>query len=333
MRNSDHRVCNRSGVERRKVVLGAAGLLAAAAGGVPAFRALAERRGLTTRTRAGIALGTTISFTLAGTELRVLEAALGNAFRAVRQVEAAASLFRPDSGLSRLNRDGRLADPDPLLVMLLRFGLDLARATDGAFDPTVQPLWPLWAKAAAKGTRPSDAALAEAVGRVGWQDVTINEEAIGFERPGMGVTLNALVQGFAADQAMAAIAAHGIADAFIDTGEFGARGSHPDGTPWRLGIADPRAPSALAEVVVPFTGFAATSGDYAMSFSPDSSDHHIFDPRTGRSPHGLSSATVTAPTGLLADGLSTAVFVLGEAGGRRLVAQYPDCTMRIIAKA
>ncbi|GJE60256.1 hypothetical protein MPOCJGCO_2367 [Methylobacterium trifolii] len=80
-----------------------------------------------------------------------------------------------------------------------------------------------------------------------------------------------------------------------------------------------------------FSGFAATSGNYAMSFSPDHADHHIFDPRTGRSPKTLSSVTVTAPTGLLADGLSTACMVLGPAAGAELVARHPGCTVRFFA--
>ena len=150
--------------------------------------------------------------------------------------------------------------------------------------------------------------------------------------PGTALTLNALIQGYAADQVMAALRNRGIADAFVDTGEFGARGAHPDGTPWRLGLADPRDPSAIAAVIAPFTGFAATSGDYNMSFSEDRADHHIFDPATGRSPGGLASVTVTAPTGLLADGLSTACMVLGRERGAGLVAAHPGCAVRFTEK-
>lgn len=150
--------------------------------------------------------------------------------------------------------------------------------------------------------------------------------------PGTALTLNALIQGYAADQVMAALRARGIADAFVDTGEFGAAGAHPDGTPWRLGLADPRHPGEVAAVLAPFTGFAATSGDYNMSFSDDRADHHIFDPATGRSPRALSSVTVTAPTGLVADGLSTACMVIGPARGADLVAARPGCAVRFTGK-
>ncbi len=86
-------------------------------------------------------------------------------------------------------------------------------------------------------------------------------------------------------------------------------------------------------MIAPFTGFAATSGDYNMAFSPDFSDHHIFDPATGFSPHGIASVTVTAPSGLVADGLSTACMVLGREKGGALVAKRQGCAVRFTEKS
>ncbi|MEE7476244.1 thiamine biosynthesis protein ApbE [Methylobacterium hispanicum] len=179
--------------------------------------------------------------------------------------------------------------------------------------------------------RPASAALAETLGRVGWRAVARSEAEIRL-RPGSALTLNGLLQGYAADRVMGALGACGIAHAFVDTGEFGARGAHADGAPWRLGLAGPRRGDPLAAVIAPFTGFAATSGDDATAFSADRRDHHIFDPATGTSPPALSAVTVTAPSGLLADALSTAAFVLGEAAGAALVARYPGCEARFTPK-
>ena len=316
---------------RRRVLVGGAGLATAAFGGVAAFRAMAGARGLATRTRTGLAFGTVAALTVAGSDSFALDVALSDGFAAIRSVEDAASLFQATSALNRLNRAGHLDAPPRHLTTLLRFALDLAAQTGGAFDPTVQPLWPVWARAAARGARPDPDALRQAAAQIGWRKVSLMPERIVME-PGTEVTLNALIQGYAADRVMASLHAHGITDAFVDTGEFGASGSHPDGTPWRLGIADPRAPDILAAVIAPFIGFAATSGDYSMSFSPDRVDHHIFDPATGCSPGGVASVTVTAPTGILADGLSTSCMVLGPARGRRLVARHPGCTVRFIDK-
>lgn len=314
---------------RRRAVLGACGLAAA---GIAGFRARATTRGLVARSRAGIAFGTTISLTAAGPDPDALDAALTEGVAAMRAVERDASLFRPDSALARLNRDGRLDAPPPHLAAMLAFALDLADRTGGAFDPTVQPLWPLWSRAAEGGGRPDPDAVRRCLGRIGWRRVGLSPEAVVLER-GTEVTLNAVVQGYAADVVMAALRARGIADAFVDTGEFAAAGTHPDGSPWRLGIADPRRKGEIAAVIAPFTGFAATSGDYNMAFSPDFADHHIFDPATGFSPRGLASVTVTAPTGLMADGLSTACMVLGHERGSALVAAHPGCALRAVEKA
>lgn len=319
----------RARVTRRRAVLGAVGLAGA---GFAGFRARAAAGGLVARSRAGLAFGTTFSLTAAGPDPDALEAALTEGVAAMRAVEHQASLFRPDSALSRLNREGRLEAPPPHLAAMLAFAFDLAEKTVGAFDPTVQPLWPLWSRAAEGGGRPDPAALRHCLARIGWRRVRLSPEAIVLE-PGTEVTLNAVVQGYAADVVMAALHARGIADAFVDTGEFGAVGTHPDGSPWRFGIADPRRRGEVAAVIAPFTGFAATSGDYNMAFSADFTDHHIFDPATGFSPRGLASVTVTAPTGLLADGLSTACMVLGRERGSVFVADHPGCAVRFAEKA
>ncbi|MBE7247748.1 MAG: FAD:protein FMN transferase, partial [Actinomycetospora chiangmaiensis] len=161
---------------RRRILVGAAGLAGAA--GFAAFRASAAARGLALRTRAGLAFGTTVALTAAGPDATVVEAALTDGFAALRAVEQAASLFRPDSALSRLNRDGSLDDPDPHLVVLLRFALTLAAETEGAFDPTVQPLWPVWADAAARGARPAPVALRDVLGRIDWRRVRLEPDRV-----------------------------------------------------------------------------------------------------------------------------------------------------------
>ena len=97
---------------RRRFLLGMAGLAGLAGlGGPAAFRALAAARGLASRTRAGLAFGTTVALTAAGPDPAALDAGLSDGFAALRTVEAAASLFRADSALSRLNRDGWLDAP------------------------------------------------------------------------------------------------------------------------------------------------------------------------------------------------------------------------------
>jgi thiamine biosynthesis lipoprotein len=320
---------------RRKLLIGATGAIASGLGvfgGRAAFDAMAAANGLATRTRAGMAFQTTVALTVAGRDPVALDRAITAGFAGIRAVENASSVYRPDSDLSRLNREGKIVDPDRHLVKLLSYALDLAAASEGHFDPTVQPLWDLWASANAAGGRPDAAALRETLRRVDWRGITLDDHAIAFDRPGMAVTLNSINQGYAADIVMAILRDHGITDAFVDTGEFGAQGRHPDGRGWRLGVAAPRATETLAFTLDPFRRFAATSGDYKTAFSPDFRDHHIFDPRLGYSPPDWSSITVLAPSGLVADGLSTALFVMDEPMARRFLAGQPDCRARFFGK-
>ena len=229
-----------TGLSRRKALYGATGLLALAAGGRAALAAMAQRNGLVLRTRAGLAFQTSVALTVAGERVADLDSALDAGFVALRAVENASSVYRPDSEISRLNRDGRLAQPGPHLLALLRYGTALSHASDGRFDLTVQPLWDLWAAASARGHRPTTSDLAPVLERIDWRGVTIEDDHIVLERAGMAVTLNSINQGYATDVVMSVLAAHGIEHAFLNTGEFGARGDHPDGRAWRLGVADPR---------------------------------------------------------------------------------------------
>src|SRR5262249_5649599 len=206
----------------------------------------------------------------------------------------------------RLNREGILKRPHQDILTVVRNALDWSRRTDGAFDPTVQPLWPLYTC----GKPPASAELEAARHLVNWRQGCLDEAPIRLA-PGQQITLNGIAQGFAADRVGEIFRSHGIRHALLNTGEYGALGQKPDGNPWHIGIQHPRVREAYAALAALSDRFLSTSGDYETKFSDDFSSHHIFDPATGRSPTELSSVTVLAPTGMEADALSTAVFVLG----------------------
>ncbi|MEW5785818.1 MAG: FAD:protein FMN transferase, partial [Bacillota bacterium] len=103
-------------------------------------------------------------------------------------------------------------------------------------------------------------------------------------------------------------------------GDIGLIGSKPDGTPWRIGIRHPRNADRYVGVIPLSGGAVVTSGDYERFFEQDDVRfHHILDPKTGQPARSLISVTITAPTAMEADVLSTAVFVLGPERGMALV--------------
>lgn len=281
---------------------------------------------------AALAFGTTISISVVHADAEVAARAIRDGLHAAQSVDRLMSIYNPASQVFQLNRDGVLAHPDPRLLEVLAQARQLSQMSDGAFDVTVQPLWTLYSQASARGELPSEAERRRAQALVDWQRLEFNAEIIRFRRPGMALTLNGLAQGYAADRALAAVQAHGIRNALLDTGEFVARGQKPRRRPWILGVRDPRDANELAATMYVQGCSVATSGDYECTFTPDFLHHHIFDPAIGDSPDELASVTVLAPSALLADGLSTTFMVMGWERAQALAAPMPAVDLMAIDK-
>jgi thiamine biosynthesis lipoprotein len=282
--------------------------------------------------RTSWALGTTVSLTVAGLTKARAEAALDAAFAEIETVEQVMSLYRPGSQLCELNRTGLLRDPHPYLVQVLRTAAATSRDTRGAFDVTVQPLWELCAAAKKQGRQPTGAEIAAAKARVDWRAVETRDELVRLHGRGRAITLNGLAQGFAADRAVAALAAHGVNHALVNAGEIGTSGRKTDGENWTVGIQHPREPDAFVSLAGLSGRSLSTSGDYETTFTDDFSRHHIFDPRSGDSPAELASVSIVARAALEADALSTAAMVLGVDETLRLVAGRPGVDALLVTK-
>jgi thiamine biosynthesis lipoprotein len=265
-------------------------------GGGAAAGAVALRMGAGSveTTRAGFALGTKVSLTVRHENASAAHRALDAAYAELDLVEDVMSLYRPHSEICALNRDGILRHPHPCLATVLSHAVELSRASGGAFDVTVQPLW------SAKAT-PGTLSL------VDWRGIDARPDRIAL-RPGQQITLNGIAQGFALDRVSAVLRGHGVAEALVDTGEIGAFGRSR-----AVGIQHPDAADAYVDLARLEGRCMATSGNYATR-------DHIVEPRTGRIPDHFRGVTIVAKTGLEADGLSTACFVLDLDSALDLVA-------------
>ncbi len=259
----------------------------------------------------GLALGARASLTLYHPDPQEARDILAAAQAEIARLESVFSLYRADSAISRLNRDGRLDAPPPALLQLLSQTQAIAALTEGAFDPTVQPLWRLYAAHfAAPGADPAGpprAALERALASVDHRALRISPEAVGFERPGMAITLNGIAQGFITDRVAALLRRRGLERVLVDLGEQRALGPGPaEGRPWRAGILDPSDGTAVVQELDLQDRALATSAGAGTLFEPSGRHHHLFDPRSGLSSGRHASVSVLAPTASLADGLSTA---------------------------
>lgn len=267
----------------------------------------------------GDALGALAGMTLWHANPTVAKRAIGRMLVELERLETVFSLYRPESELSRLNHDGELASPSRDLIDVFEQSRRIAELSEGAFDPTIQPLWQLYAR----GVRPDEAGLREAaLARVDYAAVSLGARLIRFDRPAMAASLNGIAQGYVTDRITEILGNEGFETAVVELGETRALGTMPDGEPFAIGLLDPGAPSRVARDVGLANAALSVSGGYGTRFGAGA-DHHIFDPRTGQSATGLAQVAVVSPKAIWADALSTAIYVAGEASARDLLSAYP----------
>ena len=266
-------------------------------------------------------LGTSVSVAVLHPDPDVARIWVEETFAEMERLEAILSRYRPETPLSRLNRQGVLFDPPPELRRVVERALSWSRATEGAFDPTVGPLLALYEQTALGGAIPSPEAVAQVLQRTGWEGVKVDRTSIALDREGMSLTLDGIAKGYVVDQAVATLSGVGADRVIVDAGgDMASNGPGPEENAWRVGVQDPRGGRVGTLGVLRIRGEAiATSGDYIHSFTQDLTHHHIVDPRTGASPLETSGVTVLAPSAMDADALSTAVFVLGPKEGIALL--------------
>ena len=242
------------------------------------------------------------------------------AFGWFAHVEKLCSRFDRDSELSRLSAAtaGVPVAVSPLLFEAIDFAVEVARATDGAFDPTVGHAMENSGFNRNYLTGEQTASRVEA-GSASRRDIALDpaERTVTLARP-LVLDLGAVAKGFAIDLAAAELEEFG--DFAINAGgDILARGRHSPGNAWRIGVRNPRVPDQPIETLVISGAAVCTSGDYERPRPDGKPGHHLLDPATGRSAEGLASVTVVAPSAMLADALSTAAFVLGPELGLELL--------------
>jgi thiamine biosynthesis lipoprotein len=239
-----------------------------------------------------------------------------------RRLERLFSLYLDDSTLVELNRTGILVGPAPEMVELLSIAQHYSKMTGGLFDVTVQPLWDLYAShfsgEDADPAGPTRSVVDAALARVGCGRLSVERDRIVMPR-GMAITLNGIAQGYVTDKIVDLLRARGIAHSLVDMGETRAIGSHPDGRPWEIGVADPDV-AGRTEAVLPIVDRAvSTSGGYGFRFDPRGRFNHLFDPRTGGCANRYRSVTTVSRNATTADALSTAFALMPKEQIRSLL--------------
>jgi thiamine biosynthesis lipoprotein len=256
---------------------------------------------------------------------------LGSLVREVLdRVEESMSTYRPDSEIGEFNRFGvEKFDASPDLLEVVAEAQRIARLTGGAFDITVGPLVDVWGFGPLAATEtPDEGELRELVAITGYEqlEVDVKNGTLRKARSGCRIDLSAIAKGFAADRVSEMLAREGLPNHMVEVGgEVLARGRNGSGQVWRIGVEKPTPMGRAVHLVVPLADLSlATSGDYRNFYERDGVRiSHTIDPRSGRPiSHDLASVSVIHSSCMTADGLATALGVLGPDEGFGLAERY-----------
>jgi thiamine biosynthesis lipoprotein len=249
----------------------------------------------------------------------------------LEEINRSMSTYQKDSEISRFNRFTKVGQKFKIsndFFQVMRAGQKIYRLSDGAWDGTVTPLVDLWGfgSSGRQEKVPPDSEIKALLPDIGFANINVlNPGFLEKKRAAVTVDLASIAKGYGVDEIAALLRSLGFVNYLVEIGgEIFAAGYRINNTRWRIGINRPRADAAFDEVykVVDLYNQAfATSGDYRNFFEIDGIRYsHVIDPRSGYPvANGVVGVSIVAENCTMADGLATAVMVMGGQKGLELV--------------
>ena len=264
--------------------------------------------------RMRVVMGTPCTMIAEGVDSIWVKASLDSAFAILSDYDDLLTLWRDSSELSALDsaRAEFRTPVSPQLYAVIDTALAIAAETDGAFEPTIEPLIEAW-DLRGEGRIPTPEELSDARYRTGWQLVQIEPtlHTVRFRRDRMGFDLDGIGKGFALDRAIAFLRTRHLARVLIDFGSDVAGFS--DGEAWTVDIGDPDDRNQPAVRLVMRQGGISSSGLSARFFTQSGGhEDKVLDPATGQPVERLATVTVVAPSATRSDAMATALLVMGR---------------------
>lgn len=241
------------------------------------------------------------------------DAALDEAVAEIERLDALWSIASSDGEIARLNAEKQITASADTLALLTR-AKEISAATDGLFSTTIAPLMEAWGFTSGDYRVPDEAELSALLAHVDDEEIAISDSTITIPADAK-VDLGGIAKGFTSARVMEIFRENGVENGILSLGgNVQALGTKPDGSLWRVGLQDPADERALFATLELADKAVITSGAYERNFEQDGVVyHHIIDPRTGYpAESGLSSVTIVSDDGTLADGLSTALYIMGK---------------------
>jgi thiamine biosynthesis lipoprotein len=248
------------------------------------------------------------------------ESDLAAAENLITSLESKLSVTDEGSEIYAINQNGSGTLSEDSADLLTK-ALDICDLTGGALDLSIYPVVRAWGFTTGEYGIPSDEEITELLSHVDYRNISFDESTATVTlESGMEIDLGSVAKGYTGDRVIELLRENGVTSALLNLGgNVQALGAKPDGSPWRVAIQDPVSDGYLGALEIENKA-VITSGGYERYFVEDGVTYwHIIDPATGAPSHsGLISVTVIGESGILCDGLSTSLFVMGLDGATQL---------------
>lgn len=273
-------------------------------------------------TRSFLLMDTVITLTLYTDDASLASRELEACQSLLEELDALWSRHRAGSDISRINHAADACNGlDARTVSLLKQALEISAATNGCFDITLAPVSDLWESCEKENRLPTQLELFSALMRTGTSHLSVSSDGSVEKLVGMQLDLGAIAKGEAVSLLLEYLRTTELSGGLISFGSnVAVFGEKPSGEPFRISLRDPKNKDATVGTLTLRGGqVLSVSGDYERYVTiQEQKYHHILDPDTGKpAATGLASVSVIASDGALADALSTALFVMGEAEAQR----------------
>jgi len=283
-----------------------------------------------------VSMGTVIEITLQTDDEERAKKATLQAFQEIKRIEQLMSPWVETSDVSRLNRSAgkEWTKVSPETIDVIQRSQKISGLSEGAFDITIAPLTQLWRKARERGVPPPSEEVKKILDLVNFRNLLIRSGGKVFlKKKGMAIDLGGIAKGYAVDRAFEVLTSLGYKNLIVNAGGDLRTGGLKNNEPWSIGIQNPRSAEKVMAAISVINSAVATSGDYEKFFFHEGKRyHHILNPKTGFPAEGCQSVTILSKDGTTADGLATAVFILGPEKGYALCQRLEGVECFIVDK-
>ncbi len=273
-------------------------------------------------------MGTVVEIQVRDADEEKAQNAIQKAFDEMSRVDDQFSSYDKEGPVWKINHSGESKfNVSNEIYDMFAASDSLWKLSGGAMDVSLESLTEAWGFSGSSPAIPADSSIAAALQKAGFGNVHLLGEGIISRDKNVMFNFGAIAKGYAVDRAVKVLKDNGIHDALVNAGgEIRAVGDE-----WLVGIQHPRFHNRLVGTLKLNGKSVATSGDYEQYFEVDGKRYcHIMNPATGAPASGCRSVTVIAGSDMIADGLSTAVFVLGPEKGLSLIGKLPGIEAMVI---